>query len=276
MNGRPAPPVRPDNSRIASGDFTSTDMDRPFRAAALALAACLAALPASASSKLSPAEPYAFEPVNLRMAVDSCAFAPETVSVSATGSEIRVVHRPNQCLLPGEPRVVDILLGSLPAGNWAVSVFPTADAFTPAVERIAFTVRERPEILVFPPPPRPLTDYSGMWFRPPESGWGLSFHQSSTRAVFAAWYVYDATGNPTWYTIEGGRWTGAAQWEGTVYRTSGPPFFAPAFDPAQVARQPAGQAAIDFTQRPGEEDYATFTYAVGGWQGTKRITRHRF
>ena len=241
-----------------------------------AFAGILAALPAHAAPQVVPAEPYAFEPVNLRLDVDSCAFAPETVSVSSSSGVFRVVHRPHNCLLPGEPRVADILLGSLPAGDYEVQVFPTADAFTPIVAGIRFTVRERPEILVFPPPPRPLTDYSGMWFRPPESGWGLSFHQSSTRSVFAAWYVHDAAGNPAWYTIEGGRWTGATHWEGTVYRTSGPPFFAPAFDPALVARQPAGQAAIDFTQRPGEEDYATFTYSVGSSHGTKRITRHRF
>lgn len=243
---------------------------------ALALAGTLAALPALAASGIHPEQPYAFDSVNLRMSVDSCAFAPETVSVSAAGGTFRVVHRPNQCLLPGEPRIVDVLLGSLPAGNWVVEVFPTADAFTPAVERIAFTVRERPEILVFPPPPRPLTDYSGLWYRPAESGWGLSFHQSSTRVVFAAWYVYDAAGAATWYTIEGGRWTDATHWEGTVYRTAGPPFFAPVFDPAQVTRQPSGQAAIDFTQRPGEEDFATFTYTVNGQPGSKRITRARF
>ncbi len=242
----------------------------------LAFAGLLGALPVLANSRVEPAEPYAFEPVNLRMSVDSCAFAPETVSVSADRGVIRVIHRPNQCLLPGEPRVADILLGSLPAGSYEVQVFPSAEAFTPHVERIAFTVRERPEILVFPRPPRPLTDWSGLWFRPAESGWGLSFHQSSSHVVFAAWYVYDAAGSPDWYTVEGGRWTDATHWAGTVYRVSGPPFFAPAFDPAQVSRQPAGQAAIDFTQRPGEEGFATFTYTVDGQSGTKRITRARF
>ncbi|NJD89260.1 MAG: hypothetical protein FIB05_14770 [Betaproteobacteria bacterium] len=245
-------------------------------ALALAAAGALSALPAASETRVVPAEPYAFEPVNLRMDVDSCAFAPETVSVSSSSGVFRVIHRPNQCLLPGEPRVADILLGSLPAGTYEVQVFPTADAFTPIVTGIRFTVRERPEIAVFPRPARPLTDYSGMWYRPAESGWGLSFHQSSTRAVFAAWYVYDAADNPTWYTIESGQWTSATQWSGTVYRTSGPPLFAPVFDLVHVTRQPVGQASLDFTQRPSEEGWATFTYTVGGSQGTKRITRHAF
>jgi hypothetical protein len=251
-------------------------MHSPFRAAALVLAGALASLPALASPRLSPAEPYAFDPVNLRMTVDSCAFAPESVSVTASGSVIRVAHRLNQCLQPGEPRVVDIRLGSLPLGDWSVQVHPDGDPSSPPAERIAFTVRERPEILIAPPPPRPLTDYSGMWYRPAESGWGLSFHQSSTHVVFAAWYVYDAAGNPTWYTIQLGRWTSSTRWAGTVYRTSGPPLHAPVFDPAQVAIASAGEAAIDFTQAPGEEGWASFTYSVDGVQATRRITRLAF
>jgi hypothetical protein len=40
-----------------------------------------------------------------------------------------------------------------------------------------------------------------------------------------------------------------------------------------VATQPAGEASLDFTQRPGEEGFATFAYTVDGQSGSKRITR---
>ncbi len=276
MNGNPRPGAAPDNSRVPFNASFALDMSTRIHAPALALAGALACLPAHSSSRISPPEPSEFDLVNLRMTVDSCAFAPETVSVSSGGGTIRVAHRPRQCLLPGEPRIVDIRLGALPIGDWRVEVHPDGDPAGPVEERIDFSVRGRPQIAVFPPPPRPLTDYSGQWYRPAEAGWGLTVDQSPTNVVFAAWYVYDAAGSPTWYTIQGGQWTSAATWSGTVYRTSGPPFFGADFDPARVAVTPAGQAALDFTQRPGEEGFATLTYTVGGTQGTKRITRLAF
>lgn len=243
----------------------------------LAPVLALAALPAFAASQISPAEPYEFDLVNVRMTVDSCAFVPETVSVTAAGGVFRLTHRPNQCLLPGEPRIVDIRLGSLAIGDWRVEIHADGDPAGTPSERIDFSVRGRPTIAVFPPPPRPLTDYSGHWYRPAESGWGLSFHQSPAGVVFAAWYVYDADGTPAWYVIQDGQWTSSTRWAGTVYRTSGPPFFpGPGFDAAAVTRVVVGEAAFDFTQRPGETGMATFSYQVNGQEGTKRITRLLF
>lgn len=241
-----------------------------------ASALALAALPAIAASQVSPAQPYEFDPVNLRMTVDSCAFAPETVSVSSVAGTIRVAHRPRNCLVPGEPRVVDIRLGTLPVGDWHVEVHADGDPAGPAGERIAFSVASRPEIAIFPRPPRPLSDYSGLWYRASEPGWGLSFHQSSTHVVFATFYVYDAAGQPIWYSIQQGRWESATRWTGTVYRTSGPTFFGGDFDASRLAVSVSGQASLEFEQRPGEEGIATFSYAVDGQQGAKRITRLAF
>jgi hypothetical protein len=251
-------------------------MNRSF-AAASGIALFLGCAAAHAASRIVPAQPYAFDPVNLRMTVDSCVFAQDRVAVRAAQNTIDVNTQANNCLLPGEQIVVDIRLGSLPPGTWTVRLNEAnGDIVRPAVETHTFEVLNRPEIAVFPPPPKPLTDYSGHWYKPAESGWGLSFHQSPTNVAFAAWFVYDAAGDPAWYTIQDGQWTSPARWTGAVYRTSGPPFFAPAFDPTQVTRTPAGQAEFDFTQRPGEEGFATFTYAVGGQAGSKRITRLAF
>ena len=250
-----------------------------------AVLACLAGLwalagapPAVAASRLVPEQPYAFDPVHLRMTVDSCVFAEDTVAVAFSQGAIEVRTRQNNCLVPGPPRIVDIRLGSLAPGAWRVIVRAlNGDIVLPPLETIDFQVLDRPAIAVFPPPPRPLADHSGQWYRPAESGWGLSFHQSATDVAIAAWYVYDAAGAPTWYTIQEGRWENATRWTGTVYRTAGPPFFAPAFDPALVSIAPVGQATLVFEQQAGEEGYATLTYGVTGLgTGAKRITRLAF
>jgi hypothetical protein len=247
-----------------------------YFASAFAIAGSLLSLPSLAASQISPANPAEFDPVNLRMTVDSCAFAADSVSVTAAGNTFRVAHRMNACFAPGEPRVVDIRLGTLPVGNWNVEVYPGGDPTAPPSERISFSVSGRPQIAIFPPPPRPLTDYSGQWYKPTESGWGLSIHQSPTNIVFAAWYVYSPTGVPVWYTLQSGQWTSSTKWSGKVYATMGPPFFAPTFDPTQVVIAEAGVATLDFEQRPGEEGYATLSYTVGNNTGSKRITRLQF
>lgn len=245
-----------------------------FRTTA-ALAAAFIVPPALAASQVVPRDPHEFDAVNLRLTVDSCAFAPETVAVSAAGGVIRVAHRSNNCLVAGEQRVVDIRLGTFPAGDWRVELHPDGNPEGPASEQFAFAVRARPQIAVFPPPPRPLTDYSGMWFRPEESGWGISIHQSSANVVFAGWYLYDlGSGKPSWLVILEGRWTSATSWTGTVFRAAGPPLVSvPVYGPARGTAAPVGEATLDFTQRPGEEGLATFTYTVDGIAGSRRITR---
>lgn len=245
-------------------------------ASTFATIAAFAALPSLAASQISPPQPSEFDPVNLRMTVDSCMFAPDTVAISALGNVIRVAHRQNACLVAGEARIVDVRLGTFPVGSWSVEVYPGGEPVGMPNERIAFTVQARPQIAVFPTPPRPLTDYSGLWFRAAESGWGLSVHQSPTNAVFGAWYVYDAAGNPTWYTLQSGQWTSSTQWTGKVYRSSGPAFFTPVFDPTRVVTTEAGTATLEFAQKPAEEGIATFSYVVNGQAGTKRITRLQF
>lgn len=242
------------------------------------LAVLLFALSASTTfaSRIVPAEPSAFDPVNLRMTVDSCTFVPGTVRVASAGNVLKVTRAPNFCLVPGTPEIADVRLGSLAPGDYLVEVFaqPTADG--PPGETIAFQVRERVEIAVFPPPPRPLTDYSGLWWNLQESGWGLSLHQSSSHAVFGAWFIYNAEGQPEWYTLQGGRWTDSTTWKGTVYRTTGPFFAGPGYDPRLVLILPAGTATLEFKQTPGAEDLARFTYTVGKTTATKPISRMVF
>ena len=243
--------------------------------ATLAPFAFLLATAAHAASGIVPKEPLPFETVNLRLEADSCAFAPESVRVETAGAAIRVSTRDNQCLLAGEPRVVDIRLGAYPVGRYRVELVRPAGGGVVPVEVFDFEVREPPRIAVFPPPPRPLADYSGMWWNPLESGWGLSLHQGAGHALFGAIFVYGADTQPRWYTIQPGGWTGYASWSGVIYRTTGPFFAGPDFDPRLVLVQPAGTASLDFEQSPGTVGRARLRYTVDGVSVTKTIERLR-
>jgi hypothetical protein len=243
---------------------------------ALAFACALAALPAAAASRIVPAAPSSFELVNLRMEVDSCAFVPSTVRVRAEGSTLKVTQQLNQCLVAGTPGIADVQLGSLAPGRYRVEVYATPTIDVAPIETLAFEVTERPEIAVFPPPIRPLTSYTGMWWNPQESGWGLALNQGVSNALFGAWFVYGASGQPEWFTLQGGQWTSSTRWTGIVYRTTGPFFAGPDFDPRLVLVQSAGTATLEFSQSPGNEDHARFTYTVNGTTATRVLARMSF
>lgn len=244
---------------------------------ALATAAMLlsAAVHAASPPEVVPALPAAFETVRVRMAVDSCAFDPSSVRVSAVANTVRVTQQLNMCLAPGSPLVVDVQLGAFPAGDYRVELYTTIQPSGTPAATLAFTVSEVARIAIVPAPPRPLDGYSGLWWTPAESGWGLSLHQSPTYGMFGALFAYDGSGEPRWFTFQNGRWTSFTQWAATVYRTRGP-YFGGAFDPAQVVIAPVGVASIDFTQTPGAENTATLRYTVDGVSVTKTITRMRF
>jgi hypothetical protein len=246
-----------------------------IRNVAAALAALAAALPADAA-RIVPSQPSAFQHVTLRMDVDSCAFNPATVRVRAEGSTLKVTQRLNQCLVAGTPGIADVQLGALAPGDYRVEVHADPDAQgTP--ERLAFTVTELAEVAVFPPPPRPLDNYSGLWWNPSEAGWGLSLHQGVAHTLFGAWFVYGASGQPEWYTVQEGRWSSSTRWSGNVYRTTGPFLAGTDFDPRLVLTQAAGTATLDFTQQAGMEDRARFSYALAsGARGDKVIQRMAF
>lgn len=232
-----------------------------------------AALQAPAASVV-PAEPRPLEPVNLRMTVDSCVFDPDATRLhSMNNNHIIVQSRRRQCLVPGTPQVVDIQLGAFPPGDYSASVHHNPNEFAPPYEEVRFTVREGPQIAVFPPPTRPFTDYSGLWWNPDESGWGLSVHQGPGHNLFAMLFVYGTGSQPEWYTLQMGRWTSFTTWSGTIFRTTGPSYTLPMFNPAQVQYQTLGPAVLEFRQAPGMEGTAQLTYTIHDATVTKRIQR---
>jgi hypothetical protein len=110
-----------------------------------------------------------------------------------------------------------------------------------------------------------------MWWNERESGWGLSISQGPTNQLFAVWFVYDAAGVPTWYTLESGQWRvswSGSTYTGWLYRYTGPPFTA-VFDPTRVTGALVGTGVLSFRDAfTGRLDYS-----MVGTSGYKEITR---
>jgi hypothetical protein len=114
--------------------------------------------------------------------------------------------------------------------------------------------------------------YSDMWWKPTESGWGLSLIQHASGQLFVVWFHYADSGSPQWLVIPGGTWTTPTSFTGAIYRTTGPALGG-VFDPSRVTVVPIGVATLAFT----DAERGTFTWWFdGGSQGAKSITRQPF
>lgn len=120
---------------------------------------------------------------------------------------------------------------------------------------------------------RPGRNYTDLWWNETEPGWGFSLvqHGEPRNTVFGVLFTYEATGRPLWLVMPGGRWVAPANYEGDLYRVTGPHFAQP-FAPSSVAARPVGILAVAFAG----EDSATVAYTVDGVRVEKRITRQRF
>ncbi len=116
------------------------------------------------------------------------------------------------------------------------------------------------------------SNYTDIWWAAPpgsESGWGIFLtHQGDT--IFAAWYTYDLDGLPMWLVATATK-SGPGEYDGVLYRTTGPPFSTVPFDPAAVVATPVGSLVLSFA----DGNHATFSYSVTpyGVMQSKPITR---
>ena len=116
-------------------------------------------------------------------------------------------------------------------------------------------------------------NYTDIWFNANESGWGIHLTHHN-QELFGAWFTYDEQGNQLFITMPGcnlQRFDGATC-IGDLYRTKGPSFTAPVFDPALVTATKIGSATLTFTG----QDAATFNYRIGTANLTKAIQRQSF
>lgn len=117
------------------------------------------------------------------------------------------------------------------------------------------------------------SNYTGLWWNPAESGWGISLnHQGDT--VFAALFTYGSTGTPMWLVMSAGtKQADGRTYAGTLYRARGPAFDAVPFTPVGPSGMTAvGSLAIAFDGGAS----ATLTYTVNGATVVKRIVPQVF
>ena len=118
----------------------------------------------------------------------------------------------------------------------------------------------------------PVAPYGDLWWGGgTQNGWGVAINQQY-RTLFAVWYTYDAAGKTVWYVVPGGQWANASTFTGTAYRTHGPPWLGPAYDPAAFSIQPVGTVTFAFT----DLSHAVMTYTIDGVTQSKAITRQPF
>ena len=122
------------------------------------------------------------------------------------------------------------------------------------------------------------TNYQDLWFAAPagsESGWGMNLtHQGDI--IFATWFTYDAAGLPLWLSATATK-TGATQYAGALFLTTGPAFDATVFAPP-VGRAGVGTMSLDFAN--GNTASFAYTLALDGAASrvtqTRQITRQVF
>lgn len=110
----------------------------------------------------------------------------------------------------------------------------------------------------------PTRDYTGAWYNPAESGWGLLLYQYGNQVLFSTLFIYDNEPGyerrPTWVSLLP-RWTGQDFAAGDVVLWDGTPI-GPSFDPHDRARDVVGSFTLDFTHH----DQVIFDFDINGVQ----------
>lgn len=112
----------------------------------------------------------------------------------------------------------------------------------------------------------PLT---GLWWNANESGWGASITQQSDK-VFVAMYVYDGTGNATWYTVF--CTVSNTSCSGDLIRNKGGVTPTAPWNGSNISNTKVGTMTLQFASN----DAATMSYTLDGLSNTKQITRFVF
>jgi hypothetical protein len=111
-------------------------------------------------------------------------------------------------------------------------------------------------------------NYTDLWWNAQEPGWGLNLdHQGNV--MFATLFTYDASGAPMWLVMSHGDLQADGSFSGTLFRTTGSPFNAPATPATSTA---VGTLRVSFANSAS----GTLTYTFNGASVTKAITRQAF
>ena len=121
------------------------------------------------------------------------------------------------------------------------------------------------------PPP---ADYSDLWGKSDESGWGLNLSRQAD-AMFGTLFVYGEGERAIWYSATFTyQYTGADNvvvWSGDLYQTSGSPQGTP-WNPALLKYRQVGSMTLEF----GDDAHALMRYTVDNLVVVKQISRLTF
>jgi len=232
---------------------------------------------------LLPASPTSADHLKLSLKDNTCraGFKGEFQRVGMSQNVITVsmgvpvlAIQPGLCpLVPRE----EISIGQLPAGSYNLAVnysVSTGAAPVAMYPSIFFTVTDS---RVNKAAPYVRLDYSGHWWDPNDSGWGLFIWQdarSPTDSLLAAWFTYAADGKPNWYVFQPAWQTSTATQTAPLANSTRLPG---ATSPPPTAGTPnaVGTASLDFTNfGTADEGKITYTF-TGGQTLTRTIQRFR-
>ncbi len=94
----------------------------------------------------------------------------------------------------------------------------------------------------------PFADFGGIWWRPQESGSGVTLVQRTDHQLTGTFYTFDDAGQPLWLVFSGGQWLSSTRWRGTLYRTryAGSGALSNGVDPTQISAEAFGEIQFDF------------------------------
>ena len=152
-------------------------------------------------------------------------------------------------------------------GTIATQLFP-AQSFSPTTYTVHGGAFGR-EVVI--PVAQYLQVQNMWWGGPSENGWGMSLIEHND-VLFAALYIYDASGNPTWVVMPGGSWDSTSMiYTGSLYRPTGSPFYA--YDTTHFA---AGSAVGTIKLTFLDSGLAMLDYTIGSATGHKQIEPEPF
>jgi hypothetical protein len=108
------------------------------------------------------------------------------------------------------------------------------------------------------------------WGGASQDGWGINIAQQG-RVIFPVWYTYNATGNPVFFTVPGGSWSGNT-FSGDVYSTTSSKWLGVGYVVGSFTAAKVGTMSITFA----DQNNGLMTYSVNGVTQSKLIVRQPF
>lgn len=116
--------------------------------------------------------------------------------------------------------------------------------------------------------PGPTREYTGAWYVPAESGWGLTAFQfnNAQQNLFVMFFIYDSTGKAQWYELDGG-WSANDVRSGNVLQSTANQPWGPTFGGRHFTA--VGTGSLTFTSATS----ANLTFTVNGVTRTVTLSK---